>query len=251
MATTFNNWESLASIRAKLNANAGEINWKANLSGGNTFSGDQAINGRIGIDRTPNNNLSIWSDVWAFNWIWIWKTDWNIDIRMGQSLTRNVILWWKYNAVENNAYAILETYGWSNPLYMQSGGWDLIVNWQNWTSAWTSYTPSALMVSWSGASFTVYSAKYKIIWKLLYINLDIWVSSVWTASGDFWIINPFSAIYTTISWWIYRGSSQIWLFPEASWTTIKVVKTVFTSVLQWSDINNWDFVYISWCIEIA
>lgn len=42
MATTFNNWESLASIRAKLNANAGEINWKANLSGA-TFTGDISV----------------------------------------------------------------------------------------------------------------------------------------------------------------------------------------------------------------
>lgn len=52
----------------------------------------------------------------------------DMDLRIGQGSSNNVILGWKYNATTANAYAILETFGGNNDLLLQSAGGNVGIN---------------------------------------------------------------------------------------------------------------------------
>jgi hypothetical protein len=91
------------------------INSSANLFWDNT-------NARLGIGTTSlGANLSIGSSLGTFTGLSIGFAA-NSDIRIGQGASNNAILAWKYNATAASAYAILETFGGSNPLCLQTSG---------------------------------------------------------------------------------------------------------------------------------
>lgn len=59
----------------------------------------------------------------------------------------------------------------SNAILRLTEGNDLLVNGQNWTSAWTSYTPTAVGDSGSGATINILSAKYKIMGRTMFFKV--------------------------------------------------------------------------------
>ena len=88
-----------------------------------TANGGHTFVGNVGIGTaSPTNNLSIGSvGVGTFNGIGIGAAG-NNDIRIGQDSAHSIIVGWKYNATVGSAYSVLETYGGTNPLILQSAG---------------------------------------------------------------------------------------------------------------------------------
>ncbi|OUU52341.1 MAG: hypothetical protein CBC25_03360, partial [Pelagibacteraceae bacterium TMED65] len=78
--------------------------------------------GNVGIGNTsPTTNLSIGTGIGTFNGMSIGGSA-DRDIRIGQGSSNNVILGWKYNSTASSAFAILECYGGSNNLALQTAG---------------------------------------------------------------------------------------------------------------------------------
>ena len=100
--------------------NAADGSFRILKDNGSLFTFAQS--GNLGIGTTsPQAELSIGTNIGTFNGISIGATA-NRDIRIGQSSTNNLILGWKYNATASSAYGILETFGGSNSLVLQSAG---------------------------------------------------------------------------------------------------------------------------------
>jgi hypothetical protein len=103
--------------------------------------------------------------------------------------------------------------------------WDIIHKWQNWTSAWTSYTPTVTFGTSTGIS--VIFARYKQIGKTCTVNFQINISTPDTSIREWTISLP-------ISWPFYQSSWSVslndwWVFVSAAWwdidwTNFKIVK---------------------------
>lgn len=236
MATTFNNWESLASIRAKLNANAGEINWKANLSGGNTFSGTQNVDAwevYIKQARIPTLRLKTTQP---------WSREWRISSA--------------YN--DGDSISIVDVTA-SNTQRLILGN-DLIINWQNWTSAWTSYTPAVTGTGGGSGTMWISFAKYKPIWKTCFVKFAIQVQNKNTLSWDVIVSLPFSVIWDWYSplngfcvanWWNPRTWAKGDAEHEGSWANCKFKSWFNTAWLQWSAVSDTDWFVVNGQYEIA
>lgn len=83
-------------------------------------SGDVSFSNQFIFD-VSEPQLRIGSSIGTFDGISIGNNA-DTDIRVGQSSSNNVILGWKYNATASSAYAILECFGGSNTLAMQTAG---------------------------------------------------------------------------------------------------------------------------------
>ncbi len=132
---------------------------------------------------------------WGNVWIWVdpdskfmaWA-DWSANMRIG------------YNGT-NVSYIDASQLNLRNV-----GGWDwteLIVNAQNWTSWRTNYTPTVWATSWSASSVTVNLAKYKQVWKMVFITGRMSFAKN-TLSWGIYITLPVAdnSFLWSVSWWI-------------------------------------------------
>ena len=221
------NWEvSLTKIEDNFN----ELNnWKANLSGGNTFSGEQYAN-RIKAEYIRS------ADAWA--WIiriwWTWSADDKLYLQF-------------WNAAENGSASELNITGqfWNNIQTLNIETSNLVIDWQNWTSAWTSWTPSWTYITW-----TTY-AKYKIIWKTAHIIAHFSIS--WVPVFEFTFGGlPFSILGWTTCVWLARVRQYNTLHTasyELTWTWWYVSMHSPQNTFSWLT-GTWEIQFSATC-EIA
>lgn len=251
-----NTWDNAA------NSNSWLVHtiWDETIGGNKTFSNNIYASGNVGIRNTnPQNNLSIGSNIWTFDWIWIWKSDGNIDIRIWQLWSNNLIFGWKYNSNASLAYSIIETYASNNPIKIWAS--DLYVNDQNWTGAWTSFTPTLSWDSWSWITYDVQYGRYKQIGKIVHFEFVIRITGKWTMSGNVYMQKPLDSIWYSYSRPLAWFCGQEWAplsaikgMPcnyNATTMFMKVISAAWNSPLQWSDVAANDVFKASWTYETA
>ena len=160
MATTFNNWESLASIRAKLNANAGEINWKAPIN-------NPSLTGTLEVNW--QNWTSAWTS-WTPSWTYItWTT------------------YAKYKIIWKTAHIIAHfSISWVPVFEFTFGGLPFsILGWT--TCVWLARVRQ---------NNTLHTASYELTWTWWYVSMHSpqntfsWLTGTWQIQ--------FSATYETV-----------------------------------------------------
>ena len=175
------------------------LDWKANLTGGNVFSGNNTFNDVVDIVKwnwgnyTDNNILTDCNNA-NKNWFY-----WVIPS------TANNPFWDYANLLvlaDNSAYARQIIYkaddSWKRYIRSKNAGtWGTFKPYWTDTSAWTSWTPSWTYVTW-----TTY-AKYKVIWKTAHILAHFSVSWVPIFEFNFGGL-PFSILGWTTCVWMAR-----------------------------------------------
>lgn len=131
--------------------------------------------------------------------------------------------------------------------------WEFLWKTQNWTSAWTSYTP---IFNWNG-SVNIQHAKYKVIGKTCFIAIKAQVTSIWTTSDWISMTLPVTASmhylpvngFIVATWWNPRTQAKA--DAETDWNHIRFKNGFNTSWINWQAITNNDWIVINWCFEIA
>lgn len=194
------------------------------LGQANTFTGNQTINGII------------YSSPWvAERWV-----EWHN--------------WELYN---RTSVIRLQSYSWLpvsiNPLWN-----DLLVNWQNRTSGWTSYTPTINVWSWS-VTYNQQFWKYKQIGKVIFFEISIYASKN-TASWGITVNLPVSSANSNydvmLAWQINDISaniaSPIWKpILNWSWWVLYFQKTTRDANVSISDLWTNFCIQLSWTYEAS
>ena len=117
--------------------------------------------GNVGIGNTsPTATLAIGTGIGTFDGISLGAAA-NRDIRVGQGSVNNVILGWKYNATAGSAYAILETFAGSNPLYLQSSGGNVGIG--GTTATYKLYVTGAIYATGDIIAYSDARAKENVV----------------------------------------------------------------------------------------
>lgn len=185
-----------------------------------------------------------WVDIGNFDWISLGGAK-NMDIRIWQESGRNMIFGWKYNATANNAYAIIESYGWLNPLILQTSGGNvwistpwipvekLEVNGNIFASWWHITARNAKFFSWDLNTLTetwphtANNLTNKPSWSTTwgYVEVIRWSTSDW------YILQRWTDMEWAIPWiWVRTktGSWNPWV--QISWPWLDFTPTA--SVIQ-------------------
>ncbi len=171
------------------------------------------------------------------------------------NLVRKAYIWFAWSWL-TSLDIVNEFTNWN--INLQPGsGWNLIVQSQNRTGAWTSYSPT---VSWSSWSWTVSVSigKYKQIWKTVFVAVKLQITNKNTLSWDVAVslpVLPNNSIYLPINWYCVPNaanpSTGSRADAEIDSTAIKFKKSFNVAWLQWSDITNTDWIVFNWTYEAS
>ncbi len=241
-ASTLANWKELAI----------NLSSCAKLSGGNTFSGNQSIAWQISQVTTfrsmenwmqVKNSANVWwirfsTFVDADNVV-VWNRKWSL---LGYPLKTSDGTPWAYEdfiSCEFDTYDGNTTY--TKKITLNSN--TLQVNGQNWTSAWTSFTPNRSYWLSQSATWVSCTWHYKVIGKTCFVQVRFnWTL---TSSGaEFWfdwypyaparIIDSMWWAYSSWTWWLWIQNNTI--HPRAQW-----VKMIF----PWLSFPSWSLIDLS------
>ena len=127
---------------------------------------------------------------------------------------------------------------WKAPINNPSLTGTLEVNWQNWTSAWTSYTPAVAF--WTSTWVSVVFARYKQMWKTcvwgFQINIATPDTSIYFGTISLPVVWPYNIAAWNIS--VFEGSNYINCTSQIDWT-------IFTAIKIWWNFS-WGFLVIRW-----
>lgn len=212
-------------------------------------------NGNVGIGKTnPTQKLDVnWTIIsrWEIiidNWIAdgsqvVFKSSGYNDMAIDNSSGEFRI----YNATLGQVYFTLT-----------QANWDLTWKWQNWTSAWDTWTPILSgSWGWSGATATWTNVRYKIMWKTLFFQKRWSITAKGTCTGDFQSsIPPWFSSVSGINQSISGGIFPSWTMTSRWFPLVYNSKVVFTaaawaSILAWSAVAVGDEVFVGGTIEIA
>lgn len=211
---------------------------KANLSGGNTFSGEQINTWQItvtwwGTWPTTWNGIHTWFDTTNNTWT-ILSFHSGVDWRDLKINSKNLRLF-----TQDAERVVIQN------------DWNIIVNWQNWTGNLLTYTPTPTW-SWGGAgTWVVAEGRYLSIWKLCYVEGRISMTWIWTLSGILLIPIPIMSSASALSeipleWFCC-------LQPEnpaqaSRWSPVISWSSSHFSFLYWVDASS--FTWQSWAWKI-
>lgn len=129
------------------------------------------------------------------------------DIRIGQDTTHNLVMAWRYNATASSAYSIIENYGGSNPVCMQTSGGGVNIGGVNVVD-----TGVKLEIASLGA--------------LVKSDGSFWVNGASTSAADYARFHQNASLNVAV----IDFNSEIWFRPDAS-TTVLSMKSTGLSVL--------------------
>ena len=220
-----NTWKAIQTVPKST------INWKANLSGA-TFTGNVIVRW-ISIAPYIDNPI-IELDLWA-SLIQIW---WHNDVDRFFISNTN---WWALFEILNDRFTFNK---------------DIVVNWQNWTSAWTSYTPVFSWSGWGTAGSPWTSWFYKVIWKTCHVYFT-WACDKNTLSWRPRLSLPITPLrdgsectVPALLWGIWdRLSTQIW-DAVLSWWWVEWISWILVA-WDWSSYPSTVYVRWTFSYEIA
>ena len=246
-----------------------ENTWDESIAGKKTFTDYEFV--RDATNNTTNPNMRRLSDKWKVkNQSDAWGVEFwlRVDADSSSVWNRKRSLRWYLKkwatwvlltgnelfAIEFDTYDGNTTYTSRTSIKTDS----LYFNSQNWTGAWTSYTPIASWASWTIWAYATQFWKYKLLGKMCFFSISILVAK-WTLAWDVKVSLPFtptnSSTEIPVSW---RCSTQ----ADAP-TAIKGMPFVsnnadmyFTSSFRsWFLQRSWLWTNViiqsNWCYEIA
>ena len=142
--------------------------------------------------------------------------------------------------------------------------WDIIVNWQNWTSAWTSYTPAVTGSGGGSGTIVAMNTSYKEYWKTFIYEWHFVISSKWTLSWRIQIQSPFTlrnnwrefivcqSNYVWPVWWALNAQSRfIGTQPSDNANNLLVSSSFAWPYVNWADVSDWTWFTWRTILEIA
>lgn len=184
----------------------------------------------------------------------IWNRKYSVLWYLKKWATWVFLSWIELFSIEYDTYDGDETYTTKTTINTTSLWWGS----QNWTSAWTSYTPNVTWDSWTAWSYLTQFWKYKLIGKMCFINVSILVAK-WTLSWWVKVSLPFawsnSNDEVPLSW---RCSDQFDGPSTTKWSPYITNNDYMTFISQYRAWPLWFWalwsnivIQANWCYEIA
>ena len=165
-----------------------------------------------------------------------------------------------YKFVKENAEWVKLNW-WNTFHWDQTIQWDLIINWKNVTSNWQDFIPNIRVEWWNKKNnfeMVHKTWKYKIIWKTLFIQFNIYIERKWEPN---WVLvcdipEWFSTNWISempLEWFICKR----WENPAIQNRGQTVAQGNRILILIWVDTNVWtidwdDYVWrVNWVIPIS
>lgn len=141
---------------------------------------------------------------------------------------------------------------WSNLALQVWADWSFIVGAQNRTSNWTGYTPTLTSAWWSNFGISLIIARYKQIWKIVFLSVKLQITSKTWVSGSIWLTVPVptTSTFEPVNWflvasWANPATSAKWDAETDNWV-IRFKKWFATARMDAADCAVGDYVSINW-----
>jgi len=235
--TTIQN--DITTIENDITTIEGDLNWKANLAWWNSFIWKQTF--WVNWYLTDKQIVNLWSsDTYPLEERW----DWSVVYTRLWRMQNNIM----YMSQANFFWLDFEfrwNYNFTNTLK---------VNWQDWTSWRTSFTPSFTQTVTHNMIWY-----YKQIWKIVFFEAHWQITNKLSASG--WIIMNLPVVWTTnhseipINWHclqiLQNPVTQSKWQPVVFWWWAYFITWRWTWSLSYSWIANNEFINFAWSYEAA